>query len=211
MFNNDWDFILAEEIKKDYFCNLIKYLENERQHQAIYPPQEMVFNALKLTSYENTKVVIIGQDPYHGPNQANGLAFSVSDAKRLPPSLINIFKELKSDLSITRTNGNLSDWAKQGVLLLNSVLTVKAGEANSHQQLGWQHFTDAIIKAINKKEQPVVFVLWGNAAIKKCGQIARHHHIIKSPHPSPLSAHRGFLGSKPFSKINNYLETKIEW
>lgn len=211
MFNNDWDKVLANELNKEYFQNLTKYLINERKHKTVYPPKNEVFTALKLTPYKDVRVVIIGQDPYHGPNQANGLAFSVADSVSLPPSLMNIYKELKDDLNITRINGDLSDWAKQGVLLLNSVLTVRAGEANSHQHIGWEKFTDSIIEAINKKNEPIVFILWGNAAVKKGDKIAAHHHIIKSAHPSPLSAHRGFFGSKPFSQTNKYLNYKIKW
>lgn len=204
--NAEWDNILAGEYSKDYFIKLIKFVENEYATKTIYPLKENIFNALKLTSLKNVKVILLGQDPYHGINQAHGLSFSVTDKVKRPPSLNNIFKELKNDLGIVRETNNLHDWATQGVLLLNSILTVREGEPLSHQQIGWEVFTDKIIKIINNKKEPVVFILWGNYAKSKKTLITNNKHlIIEAPHPSPLSAYRGFLGSKPFSKTNAYL------
>lgn len=213
---NDWNTLLQEEFVKPYFINLMNQLHKEQKKYLILPLKKDIFNALNLTSYQNTKVVILGQDPYHNINQAHGLAFSVLEDQKLPPSLRNIFQELKSDLNIHNTSGNLTQWAKQGVLLLNTVLTVRHNEPNSHQKLGWEDFTNRIISLINEKETPVVFILWGKNAHQKEKLITNPHHlIIKTPHPSPLSAHRGFFGSKPFSKTNEFLQktnqTIIDW
>ena len=179
----------------------------EYDTKTIYPPKEYLFNALKLTSYKDTKVVIVGQDPYHGEHQAHGLSFSVQKGVKLPPSLQNIFKELDSDLGIKPSlDGDLTNWAKQGVLLLNAVLTVEKDKAASHRNLGWELFTDYIIKTLNKKDEPVVFILWGNFAKEKAKLITNpKHYVIMSPHPSPFSAYTGFFGSKPFSKTNEFL------
>lgn len=214
---NDWKEYLASEFQKDYYQNLRKFLLNEYNSRAIYPNMYDIFNALHYTSYKDTKVVILGQDPYHGPNQAHGLSFSVNPGVKTPPSLVNIYKELHTDLGCyIPNNGYLKKWADQGVLLLNTVLTVRAGEANSHKNKGWEEFTTEVIKVLNKKETPIVFILWGNNAISKEKLITNpKHFIIKSVHPSPLSASRGFFGSKPFSKANDFListnQTPIDW
>lgn len=214
---NDWKNYLESEFHKDYYIKLREFLVNEYNSKVIYPNMYDLFNALHFTPYKNVKVVILGQDPYHGPNQAHGLSFSVNPGVKAPPSLINIFKELHTDLGCyIPNNGYLKKWADQGVLLLNTVLTVRAGEANSHKNKGWEEFTNQVIKALNEKETSVVFILWGNNAISKSSLITNSKHlIIKSVHPSPLSAARGFLGSKPFSKTNNFListnQTPIDW
>nr|WP_285855066.1 uracil-DNA glycosylase [Paenibacillus cellulositrophicus] len=207
IFNNDWDEQLKEETEKDYFQELRYKLAKEYKLHKVYPPKEDLFKALKLTSYEDTKVVILGQDPYHGPGQAHGLSFSVKPGVRIPPSLVNIYKELHSDLGLPIPNhGTLVHWAEQGVLLLNTVLTVRDGEANSHKGLGWERFTDAVIEKLNERDKPVVFILWGSHAQKKGAFIDRKKHlVIQSVHPSPLSVHRGFFGSRPFSKANAFL------
>ncbi|UYO07694.1 uracil-DNA glycosylase [Paenibacillus sp. PSB04] len=207
MFNNDWDEQLKEETEKDYFQELRYKLAKEYKVHKVYPPKEDLFKALKLTPYEDTKVVILGQDPYHGPGQAHGLSFSVKPGVRIPPSLVNIYKELHSDLGVPIPNhGTLVHWAEQGVLLLNTVLTVRDGEANSHKGLGWERFTDAVIEKLNERDKPVVFILWGSHALKKGAFIDRKKHlVIQSVHPSPLSVHRGFFGSRPFSKANAFL------
>ena len=203
-----WKTLLEEEQEKDYFKKLEEFLEEEYKVNTIYPEKENLYNALDLTSYEDTNVIILGQDPYHGPHQAHGLSFSIaSEEAKFPPSLRNMFKELKADLDIERTNKNLTDWAEQGVLLLNTVLTVQAGKAASHRKKGWEKFTDTIINKLNEKDEQVIFVLWGGDAKKKVPLITNpKHKIIEGVHPSPLSAHNGFFGSKPFSKINVYLE-----
>ncbi len=212
-----WQDLLADELKKPYFEAIKSFVDAERNSGEVYPPESEVFNALKLTPYEKVRVVILGQDPYHDVGQAHGLCFSVRDGVKAPPSLANIFKELKSDLGIDRPpTGNLTPWAEQGVLLLNAVLTVRAHEANSHKGKGWEQFTDAIIQRVSEKKTPVVFVLWGGYAQKKETLIDTSGHIIiKSAHPSPLSAHNGFFGSRPFSKINQALRTageiEIDW
>lgn len=216
MIGNKWDDILNEEYSKDYFINLMKFIDDEYNSKSIFPKKSDLFKALKLTDYDNVKVVIIGQDPYHGMNEANGLCFSVNTDVKMPPSLRNIFKELESDLEIIRTNTDLTDWAKEGVLLLNSVLTVEKDKAFSHKNKGWEIFTNRIIDEINKKDTPVVFVLWGNSARDKRVLITNKiHYIIESAHPSPLSYTRGFKGSRPFSKINNFLKSagieEIKW
>lgn len=215
--NNDWQGLLRNEFEKDYYQNLRKFLISEYNSKTIYPDKNDIFNALNFTSFKNVKVVILGQDPYHGPNQSHGLAFSVNKDVRIPPSLRNIYKELNEDLGCyIPNNGFLKKWADQGVLLLNTVLTVKAHEANSHRNIGWERFTDRIISILNDREAPIVFILWGNSAIMKSKLINnKNHFIITSPHPSPLSASRGFFGSKPFSKTNEFLisinEHPIDW
>ena len=211
-----WTEILAPIKNSDYFENLWEKVNLEYLSSKCFPPKKQIFRALELTPFENVKVVIIGQDPYHNDFQANGLCFSVSEKVSLPPSLKNIFKELEDDLGITRNNPELDDWAKQGVLLLNATLTVKAHEPNSHKNLGWEKFTNFIIEEISAKKENVVFVLWGAFAQKKEELInSSQHFIIKSAHPSPFSVYRGFYGSKPFSRINYFLQSKkiekISW
>ena len=207
--NNDWQNLLDEEFQKEYYQNLRKFLISEYNSKTIYPNMNDIFNALKFTPYKDVKVVILGQDPYHGPNQAHGLAFSVNRGVKVPPSLVNIYKELHDDLGCyIPNNGYLENWAKQGVLLLNTVLTVRAHEANSHRNMGWEKFTDKIISLLNDREDPIVFILWGNPSISKKKLITnKNHFIITSPHPSPLSAFRGFFGSRPFSKTNDFLKS----
>lgn len=212
----NWSNILKQEFNKPYFKSLQKFLEEEYSMHTIYPTMENIFTALNVVKFEDVKVVIIGQDPYHEPNQAHGLAFSVQDGVVLPPSLVNIYKEIESDLSIKcEQSGNLLRWAKQGVLLLNTSLTVRRGQANSHKGKGWEIFTNEIIKHLSKRENPMVFILWGSNAQSFAPEIGNQHLIIKSPHPSPLSAYRGFFGSKPFSKTNDFLikhnKTPIDW
>ena len=217
MIGNDWDQKLEIIWNSPGFQKFYKMIMAEYDKKVIYPPKDYVFNALKLTSYKDTKVVIVGQDPYHGEHQAHGLSFSVQKGVKLPPSLQNIYKELESDLGIPpRNDGDLTGWAKQGVLMLNAVLTVEKDKAASHRNLGWEPLTDYIIKILNKKDKPVVFILWGNFAKEKAKLITNpNHYIIISPHPSPFSAYSGFFGSKPFSKTNNYLISKglapIDW
>ena len=203
-----WKELLEEEKEKEYFKKLEEFLDKEYEENEIYPERKNLYNALDLTSYEDTNVIILGQDPDHGPHQAHGLSFSIESEKaKFPPSLRNMFKELKTDLDIERTERNLTDWAEQGVLLLNTVLTVQAGKAASHRKKGWETFTDTIIKKLNDKDDQVIFVLWGGDAKKKVPLITNpKHKIIEGVHPSPLSAHTGFFGSKPFSKINGYLK-----
>ena len=207
MIGNGWDDLLKEEYEKDYFKDLQKFIVNEYKTKEVYPKMSEIFNAFVKTSYDKVKVVILGQDPYHGEGEAEGLSFSVKVGIAKPPSLLNIFQELKNDLGITPPNhGSLVHWAEQGVLLLNSTLTVIKDTPKSHSQKGWERFTDEVIKIINKKETPVVFILWGSDARSKKYLITNKiHHIIESVHPSPLSAHRGFFGSKPFSKTNEFL------
>ena len=216
MIGNDWDLILKDEFHKPYFIKLVKFLNEECKKKVIYPKNSDLFKALKETSYKDVKVVILGQDPYHGENEANGLCFSVNHGVRTPPSLQNIFKELKNDLGIVRNDTDLSDWARQGVFLLNTVLTVEKDKANSHKDIGWEIFTDYVIKQINDKLNNVVFILWGRQARDKKRIITNpNNYIIESAHPSPLSAYNGFFGSKSFSKTNNYLISKnkeeIKW
>ena len=211
-----WTEILAPIKNTEYFTELWKKVEERYETTKCFPPKNQIFRAIELTPFDEVKVVIIGQDPYHNDNQANGLCFSVSDKVTAPPSLKNIFKELEDDLGIKKTSNELEMWAKQGVLLLNATLTVRAHEANSHKDLGWEQFTDFIIKEISDKKENVVFVLWGAFAQKKAGLIdASRHFIIQSAHPSPFSVHKGFFGSRPFSKINQFLEEKgkepINW
>lgn len=216
MFNNSWDLILQDEMKKSYFKHIKEFIKEERLIKTIYPSANDLFNAFKLTDFKDIKVVILGQDPYHGEKEAMGLSFSVRRGVRTPPSLRNIFKELKDDLNITRTDTDLSDWAKQGVFLLNTVLTVEKDKANFHKEIGWEIFTDYVISQIDEKLDNVVFILWGRQARdKKKIMSNKNNYIIESAHPSPLSAYHGFFGSKPFSKTNNYLEEhnkkKINW
>lgn len=207
MIGNDWDNLLSSEYNKEYFKKLESFVLKEYQNKIIYPKISELYNAFRYTSYENIKVVIIGQDPYHGENQAEGLCFSVKKGIPKPPSLVNIFKELKDDLGFNiPTNGSLVDWTKEGVLLLNAVLTVEKDKAASHKGRGWEIFTDEVIKIINKKTTPVVFILWGSYARSKKQLITNNiHYVIESAHPSPLSAYNGFFGSKPFSKTNKFL------
>ena len=213
----DWNPILRTEFEKPYWEALQTFVRSEREQHTIYPPHDQVFRALHLTPYSDTKVFILGQDPYHGPGQANGLAFSVAAGERIPPSLQNIHKELESDLGIARpTHGLLEPWAEQGVLLLNATLTVRAHNAASHQKQGWETFTDQVLRVVNEKTDRIVFVLWGASARKKKSLIdTGRHTIIESAHPSPLSAHRGFFGSKPFSRTNESLaaagRSPIDW
>lgn len=210
MITEKWDKILEEEYKKEYFIKLLKTLQIEYRTKTIFPPKHDVFRAMRLTDYDNIKVVILGQDPYHGEGEAEGLSFSVRDEIRKPPSLKNIFKELEDDLGYKEPqSGSLVKWAKEGVLLLNSLLTVEKDKPLSHKKLGWERFTDEIIKKINEKETPVVFILWGAYAKSKKTYITnKNHYIIESTHPSPFSARNGFFGSKPFSKTNKFLISK---
>ncbi len=214
---NNWDKVLEEEYKKDYFKKLVLFINKIYKEKEIFPPKNRILRALELTDYDNVKVVILGQDPYHGIGEANGLSFSVSLGIKLPPSLKNIYKELNNDLNIPIASvGTLECWAKEGVLLLNSVLTVEKDKPASHKSIGWEIFTDAIIKKINEKQTPVVFILWGNFARSKKVFITNPiHYIIESPHPSPFSANSGFFGSKPFSKTNEFLKNnnikEIDW
>ncbi len=202
-----WKKVLSDEFNSEYFNRITEFIKNEYKSTLVYPPASKIFQAFNLCPFEKVKVVILGQDPYHGPNQAHGLSFSVEKGQPKPPSLINIYKELESDLGIKPPNhGELTHWAEQGVFLLNAILTVKASQPGSHQNVGWQQFTDAVIRTISDQKEHVVFILWGSFAQKKAELIDRSKHlIITSAHPSPLSAHRGFLGSKPFSKANEYL------
>jgi uracil-DNA glycosylase len=214
-----WHDVLAEEKEKPYFVETLKAVANERAAGVtVYPPQKDVFNAFRLTELGDIKVVILGQDPYHGPNQAHGLAFSVLPGVAIPPSLLNMYKELEKDIAgFTRpSHGFLESWATQGVMLLNTVLTVEASKAHSHARFGWETFTDNVISAINQHREGVIFLLWGSHAQKKGSIIdTQRHHVLKAPHPSPLSAHRGFFGSKHFSQANALLsqsgQTPINW
>ncbi len=204
---NDWETILTKETEKDYYKNLSRFLDKEYRTEIIFPKEESLFNALEATPFKDVQVVILGQDPYHGDNQAHGLSFSVLPGEKIPPSLRNIYKELESDLGINnQKTGYLMPWADQGILLLNTVLTVRKGQANSHKGQGWEIFTDAIIHALNLREDPIIFVLWGKPAqLKKKMIDTNKHFFVEAPHPSPLSAYRGFLGSQSFSKINDLL------
>ena len=212
-----WNEILAEEMKKEYYQELQTFVQKRRQEVRVFPEENNVFNALELTPFESVKVVILGQDPYHGFGQAHGLSFSVQKGIPLPPSLKNIYKELQEDIGgELPTEGDLSHWAKQGVLLLNSVLTVEEGNANSHKGMGWERLTNRLIESLNELTRPVIFILWGKPAQDKEKLITNPNHIIlKAPHPSPLSAYRGFFGSKPFSRVNDILiqqgQTPICW
>ncbi|MFR5264911.1 uracil-DNA glycosylase [Clostridium sp.] len=216
-FKNQWQDLLKDEFSKEYYLKLREFLKLEYSTRTIYPHMNDIFNALHFTSYEDVKVVILGQDPYHGYKQAHGLSFSVQPGIKIPPSLRNIYKELQNDLGCyIPNNGFLKSWAKEGVLLLNTVLTVREGTPNSHKNKGWEIFTDKVISLLNEREKPIVFILWGNNAISKEKLITNKNHLIlKSVHPSPLSASRGFFGSKPFSKTNDFLksinEEPINW
>lgn len=204
---NDWNELLKDEFEKEYYQTLRSFLKSEYSTKTIYPNMFDIYNALNYTSYNDVKVVILGQDPYHGPNEAHGLCFSVKPEIKTPPSLVNIYKELRDDLGCyIPNNGYLTNWAKQGILLLNTVLTVQANNPNSHKNKGWEQFTDKVISLLNKRKDPIVFILWGSPAKTKGSLITNSHHfIIESPHPSPFSAHKGFFGSKPFSKTNKFL------
>lgn len=206
MINKKWDILLKEEMKKDYFKNLGIFIKSEYNKKIIYPEYKNIFNALRYTDYDQVKVVILGQDPYHGEHEAHGLSFSVKEGIKAPPSLQNIFKELENDLNIKRTSTDLTDWAKQGILLLNSIMTVVKDIPLSHRNKGWEIFTDYLIELLGKREEPIVFILWGSYARSKKELIKNKKHLIlESVHPSPLSANRGFFGSKPFSKTNKFL------
>jgi len=217
MVKTDWNPVLRAEFEKPYWTELQTFVHEERSHHQVFPPQNEVFAALHLTPYERVKVLVLGQDPYHGPGQAHGLCFSVRPPVPPPPSLKNIFAELEADLGIAAPDhGSLTHWAEQGVLLLNATLTVRAHQAASHQKKGWETFTDQVIGAVNDKSDTVVFLLWGASARSKKKLIDQTRHaVIESPHPSPLSAHRGFFGSKPFSRTNELLEAagrdSIDW
>lgn len=214
---NDWDNILKDEFNKEYFVKLREFLEEEYKNHSIYPPRDDTFNALRCSSYEDTKVVILGQDPYHQQGQAHGMCFSVNKGVKTPPSLVNIYKELKNDMGIEPPpHGYLLPWAKQGVLLLNAVLTVRDSMPNSHKGKGWEQFTDAVIRKLNEREKPMVFILWGANAKAKLDIITNSRHLILTgSHPSPLSAHTGFFGGAYFSRANRFLEitdqTPINW
>jgi uracil-DNA glycosylase len=217
MATTDWNPILKAELEKPYFAELRTFVDEERRRHQVFPPAEEVFAALHLTPYADVKVLILGQDPYHGPGQAHGLCFSVRPGVDVPPSLVNIYTELESDLGLPRPDhGCLDAWARQGVLLLNATLTVRARQAASHQKKGWETFTDAVIRAVDDKPERVVFILWGSSARKKKALVDTSRHVvIESPHPSPLSAHRGFFGSRPFSRANAALEAAgrepVDW
>lgn len=203
----DWNPLLRDQFDEPYWRELQAFVRAERERHTVYPPHDEVFAALHLTPYESVKVLILGQDPYHGPRQAHGLCFSVRPEVDIPPSLANVHAELESDLGCPRpAHGNLEHWARQGVLLLNATLTVRASQAASHQRKGWERFTDRVIEVVNEKQDRVVFVLWGSSARKKKAFVdTTRHAVIESPHPSPLSAHRGFFGSRPFSRANEAL------
>lgn len=215
--DNDWDALLAGEFDKPYYRSLRAFLKREYAEQTVYPPMNDIFNALRYTSYADTKAVILGQDPYHGPGQAHGLCFSVKKGVPPPPSLLNIFAELENDLGIRPpSHGELTSWARQGVLLLNTVLTVQAGVANSHKGMGWEILTDRVISLLNERERPVVFLLWGNHAKAKRALItAPQHKVLTAAHPSPLSAYNGFFGCRHFSAANDFLtrtgSSPIDW
>ncbi|MFC7060385.1 uracil-DNA glycosylase [Halobacillus seohaensis] len=217
VFSNDWSTMLSDEMKKDYYLDLREFLKKEYASERIFPRMNEIFAALHHTSFGGTKVVIIGQDPYHGEGQAHGYSFSVQRGVAVPPSLKNIYKELSSDLGIDPPqHGNLVSWAEQGVLLLNNVLTVRAHQAHSHRNMGWERFTDKVIAVLNKRERPVVFILWGKPAQRKAASVDQNKHlVIQSPHPSPLSAYKGFFGSRPFSRANEFLseqrEGPVDW
>lgn len=212
-----WKAVLKEEFEKDYFRNLTAFVRKEYEENRVYPPGRQIFAAFEHSPFDKVKVVILGQDPYHGVGQANGLCFSVSDGISFPPSLQNIFKELNSDTGVAvPSSGNLERWAEQGVLLLNTILTVRESQPGSHQNKGWEFFTDAVIKKLSDQKQKLIFILWGTYAQRKGAVIDRSkHYVIQSPHPSPLSAHRGFFGSRPFTKTNDILKSlgkeEIRW
>lgn len=217
MFGNDWDEVLKDEMEKPYFQQLMTWLDQEYEEAVVYPPRDLLFQAFRLTPYAEVKAVILGQDPYHGAGQAEGLSFSVMPGVRVPPSLRNIYIELKEDLNIpTPNHGSLVQWGKEGVLLLNTALTVRESKPASHRGKGWEQFTDAVIHALNDRSEPMVFLLWGNHAAEKESFIDQERHlIIRSAHPSPFAARKGFFGSKPFSRTNEFLEQHgerpIDW
>ncbi|AJY76402.1 uracil-DNA glycosylase [Paenibacillus beijingensis] len=217
IFHNDWGAVLDNELKEPYYRELRSVLADKYRTRTVYPDMHHIFNALHYTSLADTKIVILGQDPYHGPRQAHGLSFSVQPGVKIPPSLQNIFKELREDIGCPIPgSGDLTAWAKRGVLLLNTVLTVEAGAAASHQGIGWEQFTDRIISVLNERKEPVVFILWGKHAQEKAAFIDKSRHcVIASPHPSPFAAHRGFFGSRPFSRANAFLRSigreEIQW
>ena len=214
---NDWDEILKDEFTKEYYLKIREILKDEYFSRTIYPPMHDIFNALKYTPFKDTRVVILGQDPYHEPGQAHGLSFSVKKGVKIPPSLVNIYKELNTDVGMKiPSHGDLTSWAKQGVLLLNATLTVRQGQANSHQKIGWSIFTDNVIKMLNESARAIVFLLWGgNARSKKAYITNKHHLVLESVHPSPLSAYNGFFGCRHFSKANEFLKAtnqpQINW
>lgn len=212
IFQNDWQEIVGEEFEKPYYLKLREFLKTEYENETVYPPKEDIWNAFAHTAYRDVKVVILGQDPYHGPNQAHGLSFSVQPGVAHPPSLRNLFKELKEDIGCEKPkDGTLTKWADQGVMMLNTVLTVRGGEANSHRNQGWEIFTDEVIRKLSERKEPVIFILWGKPAQKKKQLIdLNRHSVIESVHPSPLSASRGFFGSKPYSKVNELLQARGE-
>ena len=216
MINKKWDEILNEEIKKEYFKKLGIFVKNEYKNKTIFPPYKNIFDALRFTDYDEVKIVILGQDPYHGLGEAHGLSFSVKEGIKMPPSLLNIFKELYCDLGIKRTKTDLTDWSKQGVLLLNSIMTVEKDKPLSHKNKGWEIFFFFIIKKLNEREDPIIFIFWGNFARSKKSLITNpRHYVVESAHPSPLSAYNGFFGSRPFSRANNNLKElgkkEIKW
>ncbi|MCC5803386.1 uracil-DNA glycosylase [Rossellomorea vietnamensis] len=217
IFQNDWAHVLEDELQKEYYRDLREWLKGEYQTNLTHPPMHDIFNAFHYTAYKDVKVVLLGQDPYHGANQAEGLSFSVKKGVKIPPSLRNMYKELHDDMGCPiPEHGSLVKWAEQGVLLLNTVLTVGDGQAHSHRGKGWERFTDRVISLLNEREKPVVFLLWGKPAQGKQSLIdSSRHYIVTAPHPSPLSAHRGFFGSRPYSKTNGYLREQgmdaIDW
>lgn len=212
IFHNDWQEVVGEEFDKPYYRKLREFLKEQYANETVYPVKENIWTAFEHTAFKDVKVVILGQDPYHGPNQAHGLSFSVLPGVPLPPSLRNMMKELKEDIGCDMPkDGTLTKWADQGVMMLNTVLTVRKGEANSHRNKGWETFTDAVIQKLSEREEPVIFVLWGKPAQQKKRLIdLERHSVIEAPHPSPLSASRGFFGSKPYSKVNSLLQARGE-
>ena len=210
IFQNDWQDVVGEEFEKPYYLKLREFLKDEYATRTVYPPKEDIWTAFEHTPYQKVKVVILGQDPYHGPGQAHGLSFSVKPGVKIPPSLRNMLKELKEDIGCDLPkDGTLTKWADQGVMMLNTVLTVRAGDANSHRNQGWEIFTDEVIRKLSEREEPVIFVLWGKPAQKKKRLIdLDKHDVIEAPHPSPLSAKRGFFGSRPYSKVNSLLQSR---
>lgn len=212
MFNKEWNIVLEDEIKKEYFINLLKIVDKEYEEKTIYPIKANIFRVFNEVDYNEVRVVLLGQDPYHGTGEADGRAFSIPQNIKIPPSLRNIFKELENDLGINRTNKDLSDWTKQGIFLLNTVLTVEKDKPLSHRNIGWEIFTDEVIKKLSDREEKIIFILLGKQAQNKKKLIKSHHIIIETSHPSPLSSYRGFEGSKIFSQVNQHLENKkIEW
>ncbi|RAZ80833.1 uracil-DNA glycosylase [Planococcus halotolerans] len=210
--SNDWQDVVGEEFDKPYYTELREFLKEQYANETVYPPQDEIWSAFEHTAFKDVKVVILGQDPYHGQGQAHGLSFSVKPGVRIPPSLRNIFKELNDDIGCEQpSDGTLTKWADQGVMMLNTVLTVRKGDANSHRGKGWEEFTDEVIRKLSARKEPVIFVLWGKPAQTKKGLIdLERHDVIEAPHPSPFSAKKGFFGSKPFSKVNSLLQKRGE-